>query len=296
MSVPATEGYVDYRGRRTWYRLAGDLASGTVPLLALHGGPGSTHHYFAPLERLATERPVVLYDQIGCGSSDRPQDLDWSVAVFRDEVEAVRTQLGLERIHLLGTSWGGMLALEHVLAGAVGVVGLILSSTLASIDEWAAEQILLRNALQPDVVEVLDRHERAGTYDDPEYEQALQAYSDRHFYRGPKPRAELEGMDAEKAPDVYRAMQGPNEWTPTGALRGWDVRDRLGEIHVPTLVIRGRHDMCTDAIAATLVSGIRDAREVVLEESSHTPVLEETDAYLEAISTFTQGVDKQPSL
>jgi L-proline amide hydrolase len=296
MSVPVAEGYVDYRGYRTWYRVAGDLASGAVPLLALHGGPGSTHHYFAPLERLATERPVVLYDQIGCGSSDRPQDLDWSVAVFRDEVEAVRTQLGLERIHLLGTSWGGMLALEHVLAGAEGVAGLILSSTLASIDEWGAEQVLLRNALPPDVVKVLDRHERAGTYGDPEYEQALQAYSDRHFYRGPKPRAELERMDAEKAPDVYAAMQGPNEWTPTGALRGWDVRDRLAEIDVPTLVIRGRHDMCTDAIAATLVSGIRDVREVVLEESSHTPVLEETDAYLEAISTFTQGVDKQPSL
>jgi pimeloyl-ACP methyl ester carboxylesterase len=83
---------------------------------------------------------------------------------------------------------------------------------------------------------------------------------------------------------------------PTGALRGWDVRDRLAEIDGPTLVIRGRHDMCTDAIAATLVSGIRDVREVVLEESSHTPVLEETDAYLEAISTFTQGVDKQLSL
>ena len=296
MSVPVAEGYVDYRGYRTWHRVAGDLASGAVPLLALHGGPGSTHHYFAPLERLATERPVVLYDQIGCGSSDRPQDLDWSVAVFRDEVEAVRTQLGLERIHLLGTSWGGMLALEHVLAGAEGVAGLILSSTLASIDEWGAEQVLLRNALPPDVVKVLDRHERAGTYGDPEYEQALQAYSDRHFYRGPKPRAELERMDAEKAPDVYAAMQGPNEWTPTGALRGWDVRDRLAEIDVPTLVIRGRHDMCTDAIAATLVSGIRDVREVVLEESSHTPVLEETDAYLEAISTFTQGVDKQPSL
>jgi pimeloyl-ACP methyl ester carboxylesterase len=93
-------------------------------------------------------------------------------------------------------------------------------------------------------------------------------------------------MDAEKTKDVYRAMQGPNEWTPTGALRGWDVRERLAEIDVPALVIRGRHDMCTDAVAATLVAGISGAREVVLEESSHTPVLEETDRYLEAIAGF----------
>ena len=165
--------------------------SGATPLLALHGGPGSTHHYFTPLEGLAPERPVVVYDQIGCGHSDRPDDLEWSVDVFREEVDAVRSQLGLDRIHLLGTSWGGMLALEHVLGGGEGVVGLILSSTLASLEQWAAEQLKLRAALPADVVEVLERHERAGTYDDPEYEQAMGAYFDRHFYRGPQPRPEL---------------------------------------------------------------------------------------------------------
>jgi L-proline amide hydrolase len=295
MDAPVSEGYVDYRGCRTWYRVVGDLASPAVPLLALHGGPGSTHHYFAPLEQLGGERPVVVYDQIGCGSSDRPKEIEWSVAVFRNEVDAVRSQLGLEKIHLLGTSWGGMLALEHVLSGAEGIVSLILSSTLASIDQWAAEQLVLRNALPPGVIEVLDRHERAGTYDDPEYEQAMEAYFDRHFYRGPKPRAEVERMNAEKAKDVYRAMQGPNEWTVTGALRGWDVRHRLGEIACPTLVIRGRHDMCTNPIAATLVQGIRNAREVVLDVSSHTPVLEETDRYLETISSFMRDCEPHRS-
>jgi proline iminopeptidase len=291
MMPSVTEGYVDFRGYGTWYRVAGELGSGVTPLLALHGGPGSTHHYFEPLEGLAGERPVVLYDQIGCGGSDRPTDIEWSVAVFREEVDVVRAQLGLDRIHLLGTSWGGMLALEHVLSGAEGIVGLILSSTLASVDQWAAEQLKLRAALPDEVVDVLDRHDRAGTYDDPEYEQAMEAYFDRHFYRGPKPRAELERMNAGKAVDVYRAMQGPNEWTVTGAIGGWDVRDRLGEIDVPTLVIRGRHDMSTDPISAALVNGIKGAREVVLENSSHTPVLEETDKYLEAIGGFMRAAE-----
>ena len=291
MDPTVAEGYVDLRGYRTWYRVAGEVGAGATPLLALHGGPGSTHHYFAPLEALAGERPVVVYDQIGCGRSDRPQDLEWSVDVFREEVDAVRSQLGLDRIHLLGTSWGGMLALEHVLAGAEGIVGLILSSTLASLEQWAAEQLRLRGALPAAVVEVLDRHERAGTFDDPDYEQAMQVYFDRHFYRGPQPRPELQRMSAEKSTDVYRAMQGPNEWTVTGALKGWDVRERLREIEVPTLVIRGRHDMSTDAISATLVNGIKGAREVVLEHSSHTPVLEETEEYLAAISEFMRAAD-----
>src|SRR5712691_7368609 len=280
MGPGVSEGYVDFRVYRTWYRVAGELGPGATPLLALHGGPGSTHHYFAPLEGLAGERPVVLYDQIGCGGSDRPQEIEWSVNVFREEVDAVRSHLGLDRIHLLGTSWGGMLALEHVLSGAEGIVGLILSSTLASVDQWAAEQLKLRAALPANVVAVLDLHDRAGTYDDPEYDEAMEAYFNRHFYRGPKPRAELEAMSASKSVEVYRAMQGPNEWTVTGALRGWDLRERLGEIEVPTLVIRGRHDMSTDPISATLVNGIKGAREIVLGDSSHTPVLEETEEYL----------------
>ena len=272
----AEEGYVDFRGYRTWFRVVGDRGSGADPLLALHGGPGSTHHYFAPLERLADQRPVVLYDQIGCGSSDRPTDIEWSVDVFRDEVVAVREQLGLDRIHLLGTSWGGMLALEHVLSGVDGIVSLVLSSTLANVDDWADEQkrLLREMGLEP------------VSADDPDHERVERLYFDRHFYRGPKPRAELERMKAERGTDVYRAMQGPNEWTVIGALRGWDVRDRLHEIDIPTLVVRGRYDMCTDKIAATLAGGIRSAREVVLENSSHTPVLEQTERYLDVVRSF----------
>jgi L-proline amide hydrolase len=290
-AMKAREGYVDFRGYRTWYRFVGDLNSPVTPLLALHGGPGSTHNYFGPLEGLATERPVVLYDQIGCGKSDRPSDIEWSVDVFRDEVAAVRDQFGLERIHLLGTSWGGMLAQEHVLSGASGVVSLILSSTLANLELWNEEQLKLRNALPPDVVEVLDRHEAAGTFDDPEYEEAMGVYFDRHFYRGPQPRPELEAMAKGRAPDVYRAMQGPNEWTTTGALKGWDTRDRLHEIDVPTLVIRGRYDMCTEPIAVELVNGIRGARDVVLDNSSHTPVLEESERYLRIVGEFTREAE-----
>src|SRR2546422_10296354 len=173
------EGWLERPVGRTWYRVTGK--QGRAPLLCLHGGPGSTHNYFAPLERLADVRPVVLYDQIGCGRSDRPTDIEWSADVFRDEVDAVRDQLGLDRIHLLGTSWGGMLALEHVLSGAKGIVALVLSSTLADIDDWATEQWRLRGELPAEVIEVRDHHESAETYDDPAYKQALETYFDRHF-------------------------------------------------------------------------------------------------------------------
>jgi L-proline amide hydrolase len=290
--VNEQEGWIDFRGHRTWYRLVGEADPGRAPLVCLHGGPGSTHHYFAPLERLAEEgRMVVVYDQLGCGRSDRPEDVDWTLELFLDELAELRTQLGLDRIHLLGTSWGGMLALEHAFSGFGGLTSLVLSSTLASAEEWVVEVKRLRDELPADVLAVLDRHEGTGTTEDPEYDEAMEAFNERHFYRGAESPPELERMLPERGRDVYRAMWGPNEWTVSGALRGWDVRPRLHEIDVPTLVIRGRYDLSTEAIARTLIRGIPHAREVVFEHSSHTPVLEETDRYLAVVGGFLREAE-----
>jgi proline-specific peptidase len=288
------EGHVGWHGYRTWYRVVGESDAGRDPLVCLHGGPGSTHHYFAPLERLAEEgRQVVLYDQVGCGKSDRPTDIQWSVAVFVQELAALRDELGLEQVHLLGTSWGGQLALEHALSGYGGLTSLVLSSTLASVEEWATEAWRLRAELPPEVVEVLDRYEHAEAYEDPAYREALDAFDDRYVRRGARSRPELDRMREELGREAYRAMVGPNEWTVTGALRGWDVRDRLGEIAVPALVARGRYDMCTERIAATLLGGLPNAREVVFEESSHMPVLEESDRYLDVVESFLRETERR---
>ena len=286
------EDWFEWKGHRTWFRVVGELGSGRAPLLCLHGGPGSTHHYFAPLERLATEgRAVVLYDQLGCGRSDRPVEIEWSLGVFLDELAALRSELGLDRVHLLGTSWGGMLALEHALSGFGGLSSLVLSSTLASAEEWESEVRRLRDELPADVLAVLVEHDRAGDYETPEYERAEAVFNARHFYRGDEEPPELERMSPERGRESYRAMWGPNEWTLTGALRGWDVRPRLHELDVPALVIRGRYDLSTEPIAATLVRGLPQAREVIFEESSHTPVLEETERYLEVVGGFLRETE-----
>ncbi len=249
--MSAREETFEHAGGRTWYRIAGELGSGRPALLALHGGPGSTHHYFGPLERLADGgRAVVVYDQVGCGRSEKRSEVEWSLELFLDELDALRAELGLDRVHLLGTSWGGMLALEHALRRPGTLASLILSSTLAYVGDWEQEARRLRDELPADVRAVLDRHEAAGTYDDPEYKEAMATFDARHFHRG-DPRPELERMKAEKSDAAYRAMVGPNEWTMTGALKGWDVRPRLGELDVPTLVVRGRYDLCTERIAET---------------------------------------------
>ena len=290
--IPEREGYVEHGGGRTWYRVVGESQDGHDPLLCLHGGPGSTHNYFAPLERLAEDgREVVLYDQLGCGHSDRPDGIEWGVGVFLVELAALREELDLERVHLLGTSWGGMLALEHALSGYGGLTRLVLSSTLASIDEWVAEALRLRAELPADVVATMELHEAAGDYEAPEYRAAVDVFDDRYVRRGAIGRPELQLMKEGIGTESYRAMVGPNEWTVTGALRGWDVRGRLGEITVPALVARGRYDLCTEAVAATLLAGLPDAREVVFEKSSHMPAVEESDRYLEVVGAFLREAE-----
>jgi pimeloyl-ACP methyl ester carboxylesterase len=265
------EGFLERPIGRTWYRVTGE--GGRTPLVCLHGGPGSTHNYFAPLERLADERPIVVYDQLGCGNSKPSNEAEWSLAIFLEELDALRAHLGLDRVHLLGTSWGGMLALEHALAHQDSVRSLVLSSTLARADDWVAEVRKLRDAIDGDDDEVLE-----------EFEQ-------RHFFRGDHEPLELVRMRESKSTAVYEAMWGRNEWTMTGALAGWDVRGRLREIAAPTLILRGRYDLSTDAIAKTLSDGIPHAREVVFESSSHTPVLEETERYLQVVRAFLYAVE-----
>jgi proline iminopeptidase len=115
-----TEGTISVPGGRVWYRIVGGGAAGT-PLLVLHGGPGAPHDYLENLIALADERPVVFYDQLGCGRSERPDDPSlWRVERFVAELAAVLQTLGLSRVNLLGQSWGTMLAVEYLLSGTSG--------------------------------------------------------------------------------------------------------------------------------------------------------------------------------
>ncbi len=293
--MDATEGTIPFRGYETWYRIvgAGEEPS-KLPLLCLHGGPGAPHDYLEPLERVAeTGRRAIFYDQVGCGKSSRTNESMWNVQTFVDEVGAVRDALGLDRTHVFGSSWGGMLAIEYALTRPPGLASVTLSSSPASIPLWAEETGRLRSELPPDVRRILDEHEAAGTADSAEYEQATMEFYKRHVIRlEPMPEyvARTFAQLAEN-PGVYRHMQGPNEFVITGTLEDWDVTGRLGEIDVPTLVTSGRHDECTPRQAEIVHCGIRGSEWVVFEDSSHTQFAEEPDRYLEVLDDFLSRVE-----
>jgi proline-specific peptidase len=288
--VQTEEGRIPFRGHETWFRSVGD-GSGT-PLLCLHGGPGSTHLGLTPLEQLGDERRVVLYDQLGSGDSSKPSDPSlWTVELFLAELANVRDALGLDRVHLLGHSWGGMLAQEYALTQPDGLVSLILSSTLSSAALWREESLRLRAALPPEVREPLDAHEAAGTTADPEYETAIYEFLHRHLCRlDPWPPVVEEAIRSTNL-EVYNTMWGPSEAHPTGVLAGWDVTPRLAEIRVPALVLCGRCDEATPLQAETIVQGLPDAELTVFEQSAHMAPVEETERYLTAVRNFLARID-----
>lgn len=279
-----TEGTLPFRKWKTWYRISGEV-DGRPPLICLHGGPGSTHHYFRRLESLASERrAVIVYDQVGCGHSSHPRMSELGVEVFVDELINLRERLGLERLHVLGTSWGGMLAIEYALLKPHGLIGLVLSSTLASTTSWADEARRLRDEMPEHHRRVLVAGEQLAD-SGPSLEEAEMAFEMRHICRlGETP--EIQRMRKERSKEVYRALWGPNEWTPTGSLLGWDVRHRLSELDVPTLLTAGRYDLCTSTILRELQDGLPHSRTVVFDSSSHTPYLEESAAYAAELNRF----------
>jgi L-proline amide hydrolase len=292
------EGHVPFRGGRTWYRSLAAVSDddARLPLLCLHGGPGANWLHLKPYEALADERRVVFYDQIGSGNSglEEPHEVSiWQPELFVEEVGVVREALGLERVHVLGHSWGGMLGMQYAAEQPDGLVSLIVESSPPSVPEWMEELRRLRAELPPDVAETLNRHEEAGTIHDPEYEEAAMVFYKRHVCRtDPWPDWLVECFAALEAnPEVYHAMNGPNEFHVVGTLRDWDVTPRLGRIQASTLVFSGRYDEVTPACTEAAHRAIPGSEYVVLEESSHMAQAEQPEETLALVRDFLARVE-----
>ncbi len=292
----AEEGTIRLKnGYRIWYRRVG--AGDATPLLTLHGGPGSGHDYLEPLEKLAKDRPVVFYDQLGCGKSDQPADPTlWKMERFVGEIDEVREALGLRKIHLFGQSWGGMLAIEYMLGRPQGVASLVLADSCASVPQLRKELERLKSELPPETVATLNRFEATGDFQAPEYRAAVAEFYKQHVCRLPAlPDYLLRSAGNLKNNPVYKTMNGPNELVVSGNLKDWDRTNRLLEIRVPTLVLSGRYDEITPACSETIHRGIAGSRLAVFEKSSHTPHIEEQGRYLELLSRFLSGADRPPT-
>ena len=279
-----TEGTIPFMGYETYYRIAGEENPEKIPLLLLHGGPGSTHNYFEVLDEAAEadHRQFITYDQLGCGNSyvEGHPEL-WTRETWVRELITVREALNLKECHLLGQSWGGMLALEYLCNYPhEGIRSVILSSTLPSSMLWGAEQARMIRELPEDMQEAIRRAEETGDYDAPDVKAAEAEYMLRHC-SGPYGEDAPECLRREKKSgrESYVTAWGPNEFTPLGTLKDFDVTDKLGEIREPALIISGGNDLCTPFIAKTMFDNIPNARWELFRTCRHSCYVEDLPRY-----------------
>lgn len=292
MTLDHREGFVEFQGRNIWFRMDGSRNSG-IPLLILHGGPGVPHDYLTPLSALSEDRPVILYDQLGCGNSDKPTDVSlYTLDYFTLELDAVRRALDLKEVHILGQSWGTMLAVHYILTmHPQGVRSLILSAPCLSVTRWHDDQRRYINELPSDIREIIVTSEREGTCDTPEYQEAMMVFYRKHVCRmDPWPEC-LEKSMEKMAFQVYEHMWGPNEYTITGTLKKFDHAHDLQNITIPTLFTCGRYDEASPESTTYYQSMLPGSRIAIFEDASHSHHLEQETEYLNTVRMFLRSVE-----
>jgi proline iminopeptidase len=286
---PESSGFIKVPGGRAWYRSNGDHqtnddGAGPAPLLILHGGPGMQHDYLLPLTALADRRRVIFYDQLDCGRADHPgKPENWTFDRYLSEIEAIRTALGLNRLHLYGNSWGGSLAAVYAAGDPPGLASVILAAPLISTDRWIADNTAYcREMPEPHRSRLLGE----AALDDPAYQAAVDAFYRRHLCRlDPWPEIVTRTLNNGNMA-VYQSMWGPAEFTSTGTLRQFDATPLLPRIKAPTLFICGEYDESTPTACADFAQLVPGAELAVIAKASHLAPVEQPEAYLARLNAF----------
>ncbi len=289
------DGYINFKNFKTYYRIANPEGKKT-PLLMLHGGPGSTHNNFKIFDALANsdDRPIVMYDQIGCGKSmvENHPEL-FNSETWLDELETIRRELKLDEVHILGQSWGGMLNIFYAIERKPkGVKSYILSSTLHSAKLWEEEQHRNIQFMPMNMQKAIKQAEETKNFTGQEYQEAEKEFMLRHCM--PEITDEMPACVREKkvrGKEAYITAWGPNEFCPRGNLKDYDFSDRMDEIDKPTLIMSGQMDMCTPFIAKSMHDSIKESEWALFQHSRHVPYIEETEKYLAVLKDWLNRRD-----
>lgn len=284
------EEMVPVEGGLIYVRINGDLNNGRPPIVLVHGGPGSSHWYFLNATALADERAVILYDQLDSGRSDHPGDpANWRVERFVDELEAIRTHLGIARWHVLGASWGGLVVLEYGARQYQAPAGLILQSPLISTERWIEDANRLKDAMPSQIRALLYLCDTPGAASETDCEAATEAFYRRHiqlYDPTPEIAAYRAALPRSFSPDIYKHMWGRAEFTASGALKDYDGTRLLARLDGNrTLFVTGEAD---EALPETVerFAALAGADFAVIPDAAHFAMNDNPRAYLAILRTW----------
>ena len=288
------EGYMPFKGYRTYYRIVGECEEGKLPLLALHGGPGCAHDYLESLDGIADKygRAVYYYDAIGCGRSPVPPgNMDmYCQELFEEELVEIRKYLKLDHVHILGQSWGGMLAMLYATHHPVGVESMIVASSPASADRWLKDANILRSYLPPEMQEALNKADEDGDTSSPEYKAAYDEYYRRHVCKL-DPYPDFVTRSFSQMGEPYWAMQGNSEFVMTGKMASYDVTADLPSVTIPTLVTSGQLDEATPFMEKEVYDLIPDCKWELIPGGTHMGFCTNPEPYIQSAEKFLEEND-----
>ncbi len=282
------DGFIPARGGRIWYRQVG--SSSAAPLLVVAGGPGLPHDYLESLSALAVDRAVYFFDGLGCGKSDRP-DLPWSLDQQLDDLRHVRESLSLARVHLFGHGFGALLAAEHALRAPSGIESLTLASPCLDFRQWMANVQHLLGVMPKGFQSIWSQAQAQNNLNSEAFQGAIRNFYRRHFCRNQPWPQSLARAFVGMAGGLHAALWGPNPLVCTGSLRDFRIGERLQQLAVPTLFTCGAHDLATPESTAAFQRQVSRGELAVFAHSSHTPHVEEPEAYLDVLRGFLRKHD-----
>lgn len=288
-AMHATEGFLPVPGGRVWYRLSGDRSA--TPVILLHGGPGYSSFYLRSLDALGVDRPTIRYDQLGSGKSGQTTDtLLFTIPHFVAELDSLRRALATSRVHLLGHSWGTILALEYYRAHPEHVASLILASPALDIPAWERHARELVRTLPDSAQRAIRLREADGNFAAPDYQAALADFYGRYVWRRPV-QADLDSTFQTVNQAIYNYMQGPSEFTITGTLKRYDATSFLPHVQVPTLYTVGEFDEANPVTVQHFADLTPGAQFAVIAGAAHITTWDAPQEMFAVVRDFLHRAD-----
>ena len=269
-----------------------------IKILLLHGGPAMTHEYMECFETFFQRQGFEFYeyDQLGSYYSDQPKDSSlWTVDRFVEEVEQVRQAIGADssNFYLLGNSWGGILAMEYALKYQKNLKSLLVANMVASSPDYAkyAEEVLAKQ-MKPEVLAEVKELEAKKDFANPRYMELLMP----NFYRehlcrlADFPDGFNRSMKHANG-EIYTMMQGPSEFGISGRLANWDIKNRLKEITVPTLMVGAKHDTMDPKAMEEQSKMVKKGQFLYCPNGSHLSMWDDQKVFMTGVIKFIKDVD-----
>lgn len=290
------EGFVDVEGGRVWYKIVGE--GDGIPLLILHGGPGSRSCAMIPgLSLLSEERPVIFYDQLGSGNSERPTDTTlWKTERFFNEIDDLRKQLQLDELHILGHSCGSTFLIEYMLSkNPRGVKSVIFSSPMISTSDWIRDAKILLSRMPQAIQDTIHKYESLRDYQAASYLTATDSFYARHLSRKSWPY--LPNPECENVPgfneQVYNYMWGPTEFTATGTLIDFERSADLHQIEQPILFVTGEYDEARPETMLKYQKMSKNSIVHIIDDAAHMTMIDQPERLAAVISNFLKTVENK---